>query len=338
MIRDELLQAIEDGKLTADMLFRIFDDSVQIAEDLRLKALARMIRTDPKGARPFFKRLDTDKLADAIHKNRLEPSLIALAVRAFPDSSGLANAVLKNPRSPSRALLVMSERATQAQLNELLRDELKLILNPDVARKLYRSSRIDDQQRIRLKELLDKMKSDKQYRIREEMRPEGLSRTDANLMLLEKEAKEELEKAESKTKKRENIYTRLMHMTAAEKALLALHGNREVRMILARDRNRMVARAVMRSPRTSETDIVSISQMREVDEEVLRIISRNRLWMRSYTIVKNLTFNPRSPISIVISLLERLSNMDIRLASRDHNLTNVVKKAAGRIARKRGLI
>ena len=93
----------------------------------------------------------------------------------------------------------------------------------------------------------------------------------------------------------------------------------------------------MRSPMLNEHDVERIASIREVSDEVLRIIASNRRWMRKYAILRNVALNPRTPIAIALGLLERLMNNDIKLATREHNLANAVKMAIKRIARSRGL-
>ena len=335
MDRDELIAAIESGLVTPEHLRDVFDEKAGLGEDSKLRALAQAIKTDPESARPFFERLNADRLATAIDGDRLEPPLISLAVRALPSSRRLDDAALRHPQTPTPALLMVAERAEESQLMHLLRDELRLVLSPELARTLARSPRLSEEQRSRLAALLSKLDSEEEFQIREGLRPENMSAEDRKLMMRERESGQ-ADDGEA-PKRRENIYIKLQKMTAAEKALLAIHGNREARMLLVRDPNRLVAKAAIRSPRLTERDVESIAQIRDVDEEILRIIASNRRWIRKYSIAKKLALNPRTPAAIALKLLERLSNTDIRLASRDHNLAEVVRKAALRIAKRRGL-
>ncbi|HUX08259.1 MAG TPA: hypothetical protein VMX35_13205 [Acidobacteriota bacterium] len=335
--REELLAAIEGGRVTAELLPDFFSEAAETDEVLRLKALALALKTEPQAAGPYFSRLDPIKLAQAIEENKLEPSLISLAVRAFSDNGRLTEAALRHPRTPTPAMLLIAERVGGPPINALLQDDLRLILSPELARALARNKNLDEAQWNRLERLLQRMEEDDELKIRREMRPESLSGEDRQIMLEEPSEDEHLEETDAAPKRRESIYAKLMHMTIAEKALLALNGNREVRMMLARDPNQLVSRAVLRSPRLSEIEVSSIAQMREVDEEILRIISQSRRWLRHYQILKNLVLNPRTPVAIAMNLIDRLNNLDIRLASRDHNLPHAIKQAAMNIARRRGL-
>ena len=72
----------------------------------------------------------------------------------------------------------------------------------------------------------------------------------------------------------------LVTMTAAEKMMKALKGEREARMMLIRDRNRTVWSAVLSSPKMNESDAEQIAKMRNVAPDVLREIAKNRQFVK----------------------------------------------------------
>ena len=104
---------------------------------------------------------------------------------------------------------------------------------------------------------------------------------------------------------------RLHRLNTAEKLITALKGSREERAILIRDPNRLVATAVLGSPRLTDSEIEAISAMKGVSDEILRKIGHHREWTKRYTVVKNLVRNRRTPEDIVRSLRARLSPRDI---------------------------
>ena len=59
---------------------------------------------------------------------------------------------------------------------------------------------------------------------------------------------------------------RLYRLNTADKVVTALKGNREERAILIRDPNRIVATAVLGSPRVSESEIESFAAMKNSAE------------------------------------------------------------------------
>ena len=106
-------------------------------------------------------------------------------------------------------------------------------------------------------------------------------------------------------------------------------------MILVRDPNRMVASAVLRNPRVTETEIESISSIKTVPEDVLRQIGQSRAWTRSYTVIHNLVRNPRTPIAISLGFLNRIQTRDMRALSLNKNIPDVIRSTAYRLYLKR---
>jgi hypothetical protein len=122
----------------------------------------------------------------------------------------------------------------------------------------------------------------------------------------------------------QKIYT----MHAADKIITALKGTREERMILIRDPNRLVAAAVLGSPRVTDAEIDAFSAMKNVSDETLRKIGHHREWTKRYAVVNNLVRNPRTPVGIALTLVPRLNPRDIRSVSNDRNVPEAIRKAA----------
>ena len=62
-------------------------------------------------------------------------------------------------------------------------------------------------------------------------------------------------------------------MTVPQRLKMAMKGWREQRAVLVRDHNRMIAAAVLSSPKLAETEVEAFARMANVSEEVLRTIS-----------------------------------------------------------------
>ena len=91
----------------------------------------------------------------------------------------------------------------------------------------------------------------------------------------------------------------------------AMKGSREMRAILIRDPNKMIAAAVLSSPKLNESEIEGFSRMANVSEDVLRIIGSNRAWTKNYGVVVGLTKNPKTPLGLSLNLLARLNDRDV---------------------------
>jgi hypothetical protein len=145
---------------------------------------------------------------------------------------------------------------------------------------------------------------------------------------------EESELSEEEKKVKLSAFQRLVGMTPAEKMLEALKGNREARMLLVRDRNRVVYSAVLSSPKLTDGDVVAFAAMRNVSPEVLRQIGAKREWTKKYNIRLELVRNPLTPIEISMQQIARLSAMDLKRLTRDRNVPEQVRRQATKLVTK----
>lgn len=134
---------------------------------------------------------------------------------------------------------------------------------------------------------------------------------------------------------RVSLIRRIMFMNARDRMKLAMKGDREARSILIRDSNRVVATAVIQNPRVTDQEVENIAAMRTVADEVLRLISINRNWARSYPIIHNLVRNPRTPIPTVISTLPRIRTKDLKNLAQNRNVPEATRRQALRLSQAR---
>lgn len=141
----------------------------------------------------------------------------------------------------------------------------------------------------------------------------------------------DLQPEEQEDPKKQAIWTQLPFMTVGEKVQLAFRGDKMVRMILVRERNKLICTSVMRNPRMSEREVESIAGMRNVDEEVLRLIGVRRDWMTKYTIMLTLIKNPKAPVGVVLPFLNRLTLRDLKGLKDDRGVQQVVREMSRKL-------
>ena len=135
---------------------------------------------------------------------------------------------------------------------------------------------------------------------------------------------------------RVSLIRKIMFMTVKDRVKLAMKGDREARGILIRDSNKVVATGVIHNPRITDHEIENISSMRQVADEVLRIIGNNRQWARSYPIIHNLVRNPRTPMATAVQILPRIRTKDLKSISLNRNVSQAVRQQAYRLSEMRG--
>ena len=138
---------------------------------------------------------------------------------------------------------------------------------------------------------------------------------------------------ERQHKEKVSAVQRLYRLNTADKVVTALKGNREERAILIRDPNRIVATAVLGSPRVTESEIESFAGMKNVSDEILRQIGTHKEWTRHYGVVSSLVKNPRTPLAISIGMVSRLNPRDIKSLSVDRNVPEAIRKQAQKFIR-----
>jgi hypothetical protein len=120
----------------------------------------------------------------------------------------------------------------------------------------------------------------------------------------------------------------LSGLPVKKKVKLAFKGTREQRAQLIRDPNRLVASAVLSSPKLTEAEVESFSKMANVSEEVLRVIAMNRTWLKNYGVTLGLVKNPKTPPAISMQLLPRITERDMKMVAVDRNVPEALRLAA----------
>lgn len=128
-----------------------------------------------------------------------------------------------------------------------------------------------------------------------------------------------------------SVWARVQKMTVSERVRCAIKGGRTERSILIKDRNRMVASAVVRSPRITESEVETFAGLRNIEEEALRIIGTRRDWMQKYPIMISYVRNPKAPIGVVLPLINRLNLRDLKTLSSDKGVPEAVRQTARKL-------
>jgi hypothetical protein len=113
-----------------------------------------------------------------------------------------------------------------------------------------------------------------------------------------------------------------------QKVKLAAKGTREQRAQLVRDPNKLVAAAVLSSPKLTDAEVEAFARMQNVSEEVLRVIGTNRAWLKNYGVALGLVKNAKTPIAISMQLLPRIAERDMKMLAVDRNVPEALRLTA----------
>ncbi|HET7217769.1 MAG TPA: hypothetical protein VFJ02_06960, partial [Vicinamibacterales bacterium] len=123
----------------------------------------------------------------------------------------------------------------------------------------------------------------------------------------------------------------LAGLPIAQRLKLAVKGTREQRAQLIRDANKIVATAVLSSPKLTEAEVEAFCKMGNVSEDVLRIIGTNRSWLKNYGVVLGLARNPKTPPALSMQMMHRLTEKDVKMLAIDRNVPEALRLAARRM-------
>jgi hypothetical protein len=137
-------------------------------------------------------------------------------------------------------------------------------------------------------------------------------------------------KAKSKSPEaaRVSVLQKIARLDVKGRVQLAVRGSKEERGILVRDGTKLVALAVLQSPKISDGEVEKFAAQKNVLEALLRGITMHRRFMKNYVIMRNLTFNPRTPIDVSMGLVKNLMVQDLKNLSGNKDVSETIRKMA----------
>ncbi len=111
---------------------------------------------------------------------------------------------------------------------------------------------------------------------------------DALDTLLSRAKTGDTEATEPEVNKQLSLLQRIGSLRVGERIKLAMRGNREERMVLIRDRSKLVSLAVLESPKVNDSEMETFAAMKNIQEAVLRAISTKRNYIKNYGVVRAL--------------------------------------------------
>jgi hypothetical protein len=135
--------------------------------------------------------------------------------------------------------------------------------------------------------------------------------------------------------KRLTLAQRIMKMSIAEKIKLATKGNKESRSYLLRDSNKLVAVAVIRSPKITDGEVLAVANNRAAQDDVLRVVCANREWVKMYPVKVALTKNPKVPLPVAIKFLAQLREAEVKDLAKNKNVPSGVQLMARKMMDKK---
>ena len=120
-------------------------------------------------------------------------------------------------------------------------------------------------------------------------------------------------------------------MGIAGKIKMALSGDKEWRSILIKDSNKLVSGSVVKNPRITEAEILTLLKSGIQNDEIMRLICANKEWIKSYKIRKALIENNRTPVQNASRYLSSMDVKDLAYFAKSKNIATVISTLAKRL-------
>ena len=330
-----------------------------VARDLRLMAAQGLLPLKPEDLVEMWTDLvkDPDEAVRAaadkslssfpaaelqpILKSRDTPAGVLSWAVTHRSEHELREIALQNTSLPDETIEALAPVLTQALAELVVINQTRLLRRTSLLVALETNAGLNNDQKRRLRELRDSFRigqaeaapppapAPPEAPPEPEPEPEPDLAPLGDVLMTEDEALVRyLSEEERQQTEKVSAVQKIYRLNTAEKLITALKGSREERAILIRDPNRLVATAVLGSPRLTDPEIEAISGMKSVSDEILRKIGHHREWTKRYAVCKNLVCNPRTPIGIALTLVPRLSPRDIKGIAVDRNVPEPVRKQA----------
>lgn len=339
-----LVERILDGSAPANVRAAAARGALPLPRPELVRLFVRLAQ-DPdeaisQQAQSSLASLDQPAVQEVLVDEACPAEVLAHFARRFVKDEQMAEAIVFHRRLPDEALALLAAQGNARVIDLVLTNQERLLSTPGLLDKLSVNPALRADQRGKIVELLDRVS---RIAAGESQPAEGDDRlaidaSEAARILdvdvgelfeaSEIAGGEEFEQAEDPEIR--SAYHKILTLNTAQKAILAMKGGREERMILIRDTNKVVAMSVLKNPRLNLTDVEQIATLRNVTQEVLRGVGSNRDWSKSYAVVRALVHNPRTPPGVATNFVSRLTNKDLKGLGRDHNVPELIRRMAQR--------
>ncbi len=339
---EQLFQGILAGRVPRQVRLFAAQGLLPVPREdlLRLQVL---LSSDPDpelaiAAKESIESEDVKTLSDWISDSDVESMVLDLLTR-IRNEDEIWSAVAVHPNASDETLRVLARNADQKLQDIIITNQVRLLgcleiledlrANPRVSQVILRRVREFEEEFIEKAIRGQLQEVDETPSIEEAI--QALRAIGAHIPLestMPYGPKEDPVLAEQARRFGLSTYGKLALMSVKEQVVAALKGTRDERTVLIVSRNRLVVRAVLGSPKLTDSEIEKYASLRSVSDEVIRVIASNRRWMQSYGVAHALAQNPKTPVPTALRILPRLSVRDLARLGNNRNINPVVRRRA----------
>lgn len=345
-VDNPIVQAIRSGKAPEHVRAAAARGALPIPRGTLVQIFVQLLHDETEAirgdAQKSLDQLGTEEIQEALRDEECPADVLVYFSKQAARNAALAMCIAFHPSAPVPALTVLAALGSNPVIELVLTNEELLLRKPGLLEKMMLNPALGQSQRGRLLELLSRASklAEEAAANDEATAPEEeedlaelaeLLDVDVGELLSASEilGGEELEKSEDPSIR--DAYQLILTLNAGQKAIMAMKGGREERLILVRDTNKCVAMGVLKNPRITDTEIESIAKMRNVSDEVLRALGTKREWVKSYPVIHALVNNPRTPQAVSVNFVSRLNSRDLNLLFRSREVPELLRRMARKV-------
>lgn len=268
-----------------------------------------------------FQTLPAQILLAALSQEELHPSIIDLIVKLRYQDSVVMRVALSHRMIGIKSLLFLAENSSGDILDMLSHND-EILRKTDVLRTT----------------IINNIHADKVMKLRLgwvepilEPEPEPIPESQAEGQASVDEDGEDAVDDEDLEEESLSKYQQIQEMLVADKIKMALTGDKEWRTLLIRESNKQVNTAVLRNPRISEGEVLTVAKNRSSSDELIRIILLNRDWVKLYDMKKALIIHPRTPLQAAMRYMTFLAEKDIKELAKSREVGQAIVNNARRM-------
>ncbi len=261
--------------------------------------------------------LPAEILVPILDNPETHPQVLDLIARIRLREHALIRALVKNPALASTTLQRLATSGDEAVLT-LMADDLRIAEMPEIVAAIIANPHAG-------KALRDRLGAQEEE--------SALPAENAEESADEESEVDPDEETEAEPEEEINLskYQQALEMNVAEKIKMALTGDKEWRTIFTKDSNKLVNSAVLKNPRITDGEVLAIAKNKGSNDEMIRLITMNREWVKKYEIQKALILHARTPLPKALRYMNVLIEKDLKMIAKSRGVAQVIVNNARRM-------
>lgn len=257
------------------------------------------------------------------------PATLDFLAKIHATNDKIIEKILINTHTPDTTFVNASLTSSERLSTLIANNQVRVLRTPQIADNLKRNPKM-------LKSEMDKLVSFLRMNgITVEGESAELSLAEIEAILQTNDADdipiefmEDGQEVVSEEQIRQSVYQYIQTCNTGKKIKLALKGNKEARMLLIKDSNKVVSSAVVKNPRITDGEVLTACQNKSINDEILRLITMKAEWVKHYSVQFALANNPKTPFQTALRFTRMLTVNDLKKLSKNKNVPGQIQKIA----------